>query len=154
MNALTFFIMMLISLNAYSEGSIDAPGKVFYKLPDQSIVKRDVVLSVPSRGEGKVFLKQGRIHVEAEKFFSREINGRTVFYVIFDQYPGQSSEDESLVYRGTYTRGTNLALYYGDVFKINRALSSENEVHFELSATDNNFSSKHVAGFYFKYEIE
>ena len=154
MKALAFSVMFLFSLNAYAEGSIEAPGKVFYKMPDESIVKRDVVLSVPSRGEGKVYLRNGRISVEAERFFSKKINGRTVFYVVFDQYPGQSNEDEALVYRGTYTRGSNLALYYGDVFKVNRAVSTEEEIHYGLTALDNNYSPKYVAGFYFKYEIE
>lgn len=148
-------VLLLVSIKAYAGGSIDAPGKVFYKMPDESIVKREVVLSVPSRGEGSVYLKAGETCIEAERFFSREINGRTVFYVVFNPFPGNSSdEDKAIVYRGTYTRGTNLAMYYGDVFKVNKEVSTDEEIHYQLSALDVNGSSQYVAGFYFKYEIE
>ena len=155
MRILVLSIMLLFGANAYVGDSIDAPGKVFYKLPDESIVKRDVVLTVPSRGEGKVYLRSGRISVEAARFFSRELNGRTIFYVIFDQYPGQSSENELAVYRGTYTRGSNLALYYGDVFKVGRstAMADQDELHLDLTE-NSGISPKYIAGFYFKYEIE
>lgn len=146
--------LFLWAATGYSSVSVDAPGKIFYKTGDNSIVQREAVLQVPARGEGKVYLKSGRISVEAQRFFSRQLGGRTIFYVIFDQYPGQQNNDLA-VYRGTYTRGSNMALYYGDVFTIKNTQSiDEDFLHDEMSLTEQgSFGSKYVAGFYFKSEI-
>jgi hypothetical protein len=95
--------------------SVDAPGNIFYQMPSGEIVTRDATLRVPARGIGNVELIASGGSFVAERFFSREANGRTVFYVVFADYPG-ASEDDRAVYRGTYVRGSNLALYYGDVF--------------------------------------
>ena len=139
------------SLPVFAE-SIDAPGKVFYKMPSGEIAARDAVLQVPSRGQGEVILKGSQSEIVAERFFSKSQNGRTVFYVVFDEFPGRQAGEEA-VYRGTYTRGTNKALYYGDVFIVTDDGSSDDNLHFRLSQVEESSDARYVAGFYFKAGI-
>jgi len=133
--------------------SIEAPGKIFYKMPSGEIATRNVTLQVPARGQGEVILRGNQNEIVAERFFSRTQNGRTIFYVIFDEFPGRQ-ESERAVYRGTYSRGTNKALYYGDVFVVTDGSSSDEDLHFSLSEVEEESpDARYVAGFYFKAEI-
>jgi hypothetical protein len=95
--------------------SVTAPGKVFY-VKDGAIVQREASLVVPSRGEGKVILKTQSMELEAAQFSSRQENGRTIFYVLFRNIPMAPAGTE-MAFKGTYVRGSNLAVYYGDIFK-------------------------------------
>ena len=105
---------LLLSTSVFA-ASIEAPGKVFYKMSDGQIVWRDAVLTVPARGEGDVVLKSGGVDTTAHAFTTRTLNSRTIFYVVFLDSPG-APEGTATVFKGTYSRGTNVALYYADFF--------------------------------------
>ena len=145
-------VAMCFSLTGYA-ASIDAPGQVFYKMPNGEIVKRAATLQVPSRGQGQVVLKGAQSNLVAERFFSKKKNGRTIFYVVFDKFPGKKA-DQRAVYRGTYARGSNMALYYGDVFIVDENDASGDDLHYLLSEIEEQSrDATYVAGFYFKSEI-
>jgi hypothetical protein len=101
--------------NGALASSVTAPGKVFY-VKDGAIVQREASLEVPSRGQGQVILKTASIDLVASSFSSRKENGRTIFYVLFKDVPMAPAGTE-MAFKGTYVRGSNLAVYYGDIFK-------------------------------------
>lgn len=147
-------IMFMFSLSAFSSEYIDASGQVFFKKADGVIEKKPVTLLIPKRGEGQAYLKSGRILVEAEKYFSVDKNGRKIFYMIFDQFIGQKNKEKA-VFRGTYIRGTNKALYYGDVFLVGDLEGSEQDLDFELSNLDQSGRSiQYNGGFYFNRDLQ
>lgn len=133
-----------------------ADGKVYYKMPTtQEIVKRSVQMKVPAHGKGDLFLVAGDVEIKADSFFHKEHNGRVLFYVIFKN-PPHSPANTIKVFRGTYVRGTNLAVYDGEVFA--RTYSSERAMSF--ISTKDIFELKNLdkvptkftyqAGFFFK----
>ena len=145
---------LLLTGSMQAQGrSVDAPGQIFYKMPTGKIVTRDAVLQVPSRGQGDVVLKGNGQYFKADRFFNKTVNGRTVFYVVFTEFPGARLGQEA-VYRGTYSRGSNLAMYYGDVFVVSGNYASDQDLHRDLTAgdinSDDTAKAKYVAGFYFK----
>ncbi len=142
-------ILLMLS-TAGVAGSIEAPGEMFYKMPSGELVTRSAVLEVPSRGRGDVVLKGGSQNFVAERFFTKKRNGRSIFYVVFDNYPGRQ-EGEKAVYRGTYTRGSNAALYYGDVFILSEQVEEQEDLDYLLSdpGADED-SARYVAGFRFR----
>ena len=102
-------VLLLVSAPLLAE-SVTAPGKVFYKMPGGEIVKRNVSLSVPARGQGDVTLTAGDFELTADRFFTRRSAGRSIFYVVFKDIP-QAPEGTTAVYKGTYTRGSNNVPY-------------------------------------------
>lgn len=145
-------LLALLPAKAFST-TLDAPGKVFYKMPNGEIVTREATLEVPARGQGDVRLKGSHTEITARRFFSRSHNQRTIFYVIFDEYPGQQQGDVA-VYRGTYSRGSNMAIYYGDVFIMSEEELAQDDLHAKLSeGSQTHDHVKYVAGFYFRAEI-
>ena len=90
------------------------------------LVHRSMALEVPSRGQGDVVLRAGGMDLVAERFFTTRKNGRTVFYVVFAGGPNLPFQD-TVVYRGTYLRGSNEAKYYGDIFKSSSELENPEE---------------------------
>lgn len=117
----------------HHQGSVTADGKVYYKLPTtQEIVKRDVQLVVPAKGEGDVILVTKNSALKADDFFSKEHNGRILFYVIFKN-PPHSPANTLKVFRGTYLRGSNMAVYDGEIFT--RTYSSDRMLSF-ISSKD------------------
>jgi hypothetical protein len=135
--ALTF--SLLLSSAAMAAGSVEATGKVFYKKPSGEIVQREMSLEVPSRGQGQVVLKWESGSLVADSFSSRQESGRTIFYVLFRNVPFAPAGTE-MAFKGTYSRGTNVALYYGDLFS-------------RLSGTDN-AAWNYVGGFDFRAPIQ
>lgn len=141
-------IALLLSAKSFA---IVAPGKVFYLIPQRNeIVKRDMSLSVPSRGEGDVVLiSSSGSETKATDFWTEEANGRKIFYVLFAAIKNPtdpSSESISMLFVGTYMRGGNLAAYYGDIY-LGETLSTV-----EMAKTLNGF--KHIGGFAFKSDIK
>ena len=135
-----------------SYAGVEVGGKVFYK-HEGSIVKRGVSLEIPPKGQGDVILRGENFEMTADNFFAREINGRTVFYIVFskpEQILGMeltNGHQKKLVFRGTYTRGDNIALYYGDAFFIKHG-------HGQSFTPERKHGFLHAAGFVFKAPIE
>ena len=106
--------------------NVEAEGVIIAKTDDGLLEQTEASLSLPPMGRGDLFLKiPGHPDIKAERFFSHRKNGRVVFYVIFNapairevgvNIPLERENEKFIVFRGTYTRGSNLALYYGDIF--------------------------------------
>jgi hypothetical protein len=98
--------------------SVDAPGKVFYVIPDGDLVAREVTLTVPACGEGAVVLSSASgWRTETTTFWSKEVAGRKVFVVVF-QNPKGDNPNHYLVLKGSYIRGKNAAKYWGDMYTL------------------------------------
>jgi len=96
-------------------GGIWADGVVTYPHPNGNLVTRDCQLFVPARGQGDVTLKCGNWSTSTSEFNTKHESGKTIFSVIFRDVPGAPAGTSAL-YSGAYMRGSNRALYYGDVF--------------------------------------
>ncbi len=92
-------------------------GHAFYK-EGTKIEKKTVNLFVPKMGKGKVIIDVGGKEAESHSFKTVDVNGRKVFYVVFTDLKGVTGapKDTAYLMRGTYLRGDNVALYYGDFF--------------------------------------
>lgn len=115
------FLIASISLStcllAVPDGHVQVEGKIIYKRGDvlQPLTAK---LALPPRGQGELFLQlQSREDwFKADQFFYETKAGREVFYMVFPHY----EEGKSFVFRGTYVRGSNLVLYYGDIFDFDK----------------------------------
>lgn len=114
MKKFILLITCLFSFSIFAE-SVEVPGKVFYVMPEGEMVKREVSLVVPEKGQGDVILKvKDKEHV-AHKFWHYVRNGRTVFNAVF-----KVEHDEhkaALLLTGSYLRGSNKVKYWGDFYK-------------------------------------
>ncbi len=106
-------VLALTLAGAAKAESVAAPGKVFYVNNNGELVKRELTLTVPARGEGEITLGNDNWSASSNRFFTAKYHGRTVFYVIFSDVGPNHKE---MLLRGTYLRGTNLAAYWGDVY--------------------------------------
>lgn len=104
-------------LAADSQGpkGVWASGGVTYKHPRGYLVNRNCRLWVPARGEGQVVLNCQGYKMASSDFTTRTEEGRKIFIINFSDVPG-APDGTSAQYRGTYLRGSNKAIYYGDVF--------------------------------------
>ena len=138
-------IATLFSLNlAFAD--VTAGGHVFYVTPTSGdLVYRNVSITVPSRGQGDVTLTMPGLTATADRFFTVESKGRKVFYVVFTGLPFMG-DDEQLVFRGTYQRGNNEAIYYGDSFKV----SPSADIVKAMERGD----ASHSGGFFFRAVID
>ena len=118
-----------------------------------------MILEVPARGEGDVILKSQNSGFEliAKKFFTRKAKGKTTFYVVFDglKRPGSNGPETTMVLKGAYLRGSNMALYYGDIYK---RKGTPSEIINQKGFFEGDFLNKrkgfsYLGGFYFKSEI-
>jgi len=112
--SITAALSLVLSSHAFA-ASVTASGHVTYKMPSGELVTRSASLEVPARGEGKVILRSGDVEVEAKAFRSHKVNGRIVFNVLFIDPPG-APENTAALFSGTYSRGSNRAIYYGDFY--------------------------------------
>lgn len=120
-----------------------ADGYVSYKHPDGSLATRDCSLWVPAKGEGEVALKCGEYTASTKHFFTdHDKNGKVTFTVVFTSLPG-APENTMALYSGAYMRGTNQAIYYGDV--LNAHWECCNVHHSEW---------KYVGGFMFSADVK
>ncbi len=99
-----------------ASASVEALGEVFYKMPAGNIVKREITLVVPMQGKGDVSLKTSTQEIKASKFWTEHAHGKTIFYVAVENPPG-APENTIALFKGSYLRGTNVAVYYGDVYQ-------------------------------------
>jgi hypothetical protein len=110
-----FALFITASFLGSAAMAAEVPGKVFYKMPSGEMVKREVTLDVPARGQGKVIFKSANHSLESHAFKTKKTHGRTIFSVLFLDPPG-APEHTAMVLTGTYMRGTNYVVYYGDVY--------------------------------------
>ncbi len=157
MRAMTIAVFLASVATGVEAGamSVDAPGRVTYMMPSGEIVQREMVLEVPAMGMGNVVLKGSKESFTADRFFSRKLHGRTVFYVVFSGFPA-SAENEIAVYRGTYRRGTNLAVYLGETYILQDKSMSDQAIHDQLSSLPGEGESadiKNIAAFHFEAPV-
>ncbi len=141
--------------------STEALGKIFYKKgPNGDLVYRDMTLEVPTRGQGKVVLRSQNsdFTITSHRFWTERVRGRTIFYVLFVglKPPTDTHYKTALVYAGTYTRGKNEAVYYGDFFKKRYLVKDENSL-FEREGIDNYLQYhdfRYSGGFWFKAPVQ
>ncbi len=150
----TFFVVsLLIGSTSAQASNTEAEGKVFYVAASGEIVKRDVTLEVPSRGQGDIILRNTSRSFEstAHAARSQELNGRVVFTVLFLN-PGNMGDD--LVFRGSYMRGSNKAVYFGDMFKKPTGTGHSLDIEsIERSILDHHAGWNHAGGFKFKTDM-
>jgi hypothetical protein len=118
---------------------------VKYVMPSGELVSREVSLQVPARGQGEIVLKGGEQQVATTKFRTKKAHGRTIFAVAFDNPPG-APEGSTAVFTGTYMRGTNQAIYYGDVYLVTKTDSASDVIEDAWRGR----GVTHKAGFYFE----
>ena len=110
----TFFVTLLLSM-AITAHAAPVDGKIVYQLPSGEIVDREVRLDVPPRGIGEVILSGEKFEWRTENFWTVKKAGQEKFYAVFKaEFMGMKS---TILFKGTYIRGTNKILYYGDFYK-------------------------------------
>lgn len=108
-------LMFLASLSIIALAK-PVDGTLTYKLPSGDLVDRDVVLEVPSRGQGEVVLSGRSFEWRTTQFKSFERLGKQVFVAVFDaEFQGMKSK---IIFNGTYLKGSNKLIYTGDMFKV------------------------------------
>lgn len=108
-------LLVLLFICSYSAFAKDVEGTITYKLPSGDLVSRDVILNVPSRGQGEVVLSGKSFEWKSKKFKSYTIAGQTIFAVAFtEKFRGIES---TTLLKGTYLKGKNQIIYIGDVYK-------------------------------------
>ena len=110
-------ILMVIALCFFSliANATPVSGEIFYKKKNGDLVRRSVVLEVPSMGKGEVVLSGKNFEWRSTDFWSMKVKGQTVFTVTFKtEFMGMKS---LVALRGTYLKGKNEIIYSGDFFK-------------------------------------
>lgn len=132
----TLFILIQSSFAA----SVD--GKIVYKLPNGELVKRDVSIEVPSRGQGEVVLSGKNFEWRTKEFKTVKKYGKTIFMAAFKSQFRQFKS--TTVLKGSYLKGTNKIIYYGDVYKKKGHISLQEIVDYK--------GFKYTGGFKFEYD--
>lgn len=146
----------ILSANtSFADGNgVWAGGAVVYKHPNGQIVNRECSIFVPSMGRGDVALKCSNFEVRSREFTTERNANQVIFTVLFRDIEG-APEGAIAKYRGTYLRGTNQALYYGDVFSSLDAQADINSMQgwqytggfmFSKSLVENQFSPTSISG--------
>ena len=113
--SLISLVLLCFSSIGFSQTNVAAAGGVLH-LNNNKIQMDDATLIVPRMGDGLIELSFAGHNYVTENFFSRKVNGRVVFYVVFSNENCDGSV-EKMSMMGTYVRGNNVAVYYGDIFK-------------------------------------
>jgi hypothetical protein len=129
---------------------VTAPGAVFYIDAAGELVKRDVTLTVPVQGQGEVSLSSAKWSASTTRFLTTKYHGRTVFYVVFDDV---GPKHKSLLLRGTYLRGSNLAAYWGDMYTGHCPEGVSLESCAPAQGAGGHRHWDHVGGFHFKAPV-
>lgn len=150
----------LVMFAATSVHAVEVPGKVIYKMPSGELVRRDVSLDVPPRGQGKVIWKTANYRVESHAFKTKKHLGRTIFSVLFLNVPG-APEGTAMALVGSYLRGSNEVIYYGDVYgkHVTPEMTANPEATLDELTSKSNFDHgdetdwHYAGGFKFNKEI-
>ncbi len=137
--------LILLFAYAFSLNSFAAPvdGEIYYKLPSGELTTRQVILDVPSRGQGEVVLSGTNFEWRTKKFKSFNQNGQTIFIAAFNT--SFQSFKSTIIIKGTYLKGTNQIKFYGDVYKRSGHLPLADSLEQNLSGID------YIGGFSFDY---
>jgi len=113
MKLFTILFTLFFSGSVIANTAVD--GTIAYKLPNGELVKRSVTLEVPSRGQGEVVLRGEKFEWRTSKFWTVKKAGKTTFIAAFKT---QFRQFKSIIaLKGTYLKGSNKILYYGDTYK-------------------------------------
>ena len=107
--------LFLSSVATGNAAGVWADGYVTYKHPNGKLVNRECAMFVPAMGIGEVKLKCGDFSTSTTEFSTRQVNGQSIFSVLFRDMNGAPAGTVAR-YQGSYLRGSNQAIYYGDVF--------------------------------------
>ena len=156
------FILSLLGLSGQLQAAT-ADGEVFYTLPSGEFVEREVTLEVPSRGEGEVVLRGSTTELRTETFFTVQRKGKTTFYIVFET-TSPNGKKAKKIFRGTYIRGTNKAVYYGDIYRKSYGHGGDDDDHEEDDDDNDDWKSpakldslgskSFVGGFRFAVDID
>ena len=125
-----------------SSWATSVEGKLVYKMPNQELVTRVVNLTVPARGQGEVVLSGKNFEWRTDNFWHLSKGGQTLFFAVFKtQFQDFKS---TILFKGTYLKGTNKILYYGDMYK--------KKGHHEISIESELSSLRHSGGFKFEFD--
>jgi hypothetical protein len=156
---LGFGLMAAVSSHAARAAcgdTVDAKGKVFYVIPEGDLVSRAVTLTVPACGQGSVVLSsESGWRTETTTFWSKEVAGRKVFVVVF-QNPKGDNPNHYLILKGSYIRGKNAAKYWGDMYKLTLPEGSsnlQNNVQQLVEESTLHHFGHHAGGFGFKADV-
>lgn len=112
-----FLLTSLVLLSTSLAFAVPVDGKIVYKLPSGELVEREVTLDVPERGQGEVVLSGTDFEWRTKSFKTLTIAGKTTFVAAFKtEFQNKKS---TIAFSGTYLKGTNKLMYYGDVYKKN-----------------------------------
>lgn len=112
MKKILMTLVLLATSNVYAT---PVDGEIFYKLPDGNLAIREVVLDVPSRGQGEVVLTGKNFEWKTEKFWTLKVKGQTLFFAAFKtEFRDLKS---TIVFKGTYIQAENQIKYYGSFYK-------------------------------------
>jgi hypothetical protein len=106
------FALLLVTNVAFAS-PID--GEMTYKTPSGELVDRVVTIEVPSRGQGEVILSGQKFEWKTKAFKSFVVNGETIFIAAFKtQFRNFKS---TILFKGTYLKGSNKIIYAGNFYK-------------------------------------
>jgi hypothetical protein len=131
----------------------EVPGKMFYKMPDEQLVFRDMTMVKEEQNDHKIVLRGKNSEIVSDHIHSKEVHGRKVLTIVFKNVP--HAKNKIMILTGTYLRGTNGGLYYGDIYV--KAKGSDDDLSLKSLATLD-FTGHHpgpddvrfVGGFKFK----
>lgn len=110
---------LLFSLNVYAERAVD--GKIVYVNQENLLSFKDVRLTA-SKGEDqktKFTLTHGDHQMDSHAYWVKNVNGRKLLKIVFLKEVSADNY-KAIIMNGTYLRGTNGGMYYGDMFKMHK----------------------------------
>ena len=148
---LNLWILVAAVFTSATSFAVDVAGHFVYKMPSGELVIRNATLDVPPRGQGKVILKYSSGSIDSDKFRHRTVNNRVIFEVLFLNPPG-APENTAMAMTGSYLRGSNGVIYFGDVYGKSHTAGLTDSLINEFEAGDFTAEGsdwKHSAGFEF-----
>lgn len=117
------FLFLIFTTSAFAK---PVDGELTYMLPSGELVQRQVVFEAPSRGQGEVILSGKNFEWRTTNFKSFNVLGKQTFVASFEtNFQGMKS---TLVFKGTYLKGSNMLLYMGDIYKIKKNTKKPNHI--------------------------
>lgn len=148
----SFYAVLLAALLPFLTHALAADhlvaGKFFLKNDEGLIVDIMATLTHDS-ATNQVSLITDKGEEIAAKKMMKKLHGATVLTLVF-KHP-HCDPNYNYAFTGTYVRGTNKALYYGNVYRYKGALADLTTK--EMANLENLLSVEYRGGFYFKADI-